>query len=364
MPGLSLEKINNMLDYVDCPTDKSSTKRRDAYVTEWYFQEIILPKITKNNVSTGWCYVEHKNSRHWFKAFNNPIRDDMQRQYDRLVISLLNEKDVNQRFFSIYNNGQFIEIREILITGENWIQRRIEDGSKICNIVAINAKIKELYNKSKHNSPFSNIWLNNLSYNYKEALLLQRLLMNFGLSGKYPLDVDAIEITGDNKLVFHEFKRKTKCPNGCFEVYSRKIDKRFLLEVLNKSIRLKPKNEQELFEYIENRLLYKRNENLDCYGLDLSHVSNFSFCLRNNIKYAYTIWDSSDYSDKPSLDKLFNKNITLKGSRVLYSLDVNENSFIGFVFTNGDNSGTYNKKHRIQAALNADQFKSLTFSEN
>ena len=54
--------VDKMLDYVDFADTKSNPKRRDAYVTEWYFENKILPKIATCQTTTGWCYVESKST--------------------------------------------------------------------------------------------------------------------------------------------------------------------------------------------------------------------------------------------------------------------------------------------------------------
>jgi|GEM_PF-4500336 len=85
MADFSRENIIKMLDYVDCNAiNQRSSKRRDAYVTELYFENEILPGISKGDTTTGWCYVEQGQNRHWFKAFDND--DETARSTDREIV--------------------------------------------------------------------------------------------------------------------------------------------------------------------------------------------------------------------------------------------------------------------------------------
>ncbi len=73
--------VRKMLDYVDCESTENNPacKRRDAYVTEKYFETAILPVLAKGNTNTGWCYIEHDWVRYWFKIIITIHDNDTER---------------------------------------------------------------------------------------------------------------------------------------------------------------------------------------------------------------------------------------------------------------------------------------------
>ncbi|MDI9245981.1 hypothetical protein [Marinobacter sp. CHS3-4] len=356
MFDLSASTVNKMLDYVDFPKTLNVSKRRDAYVTEWYFETSILPEITEGQTSTGWCYVSQNRTRNWFKVTNNTGPADPQRNTDRLIITALKEKDPAQRFFSIFEDRGSVRLREIVHNQDGWRQVRPADTANICNTQLINETATTLSEKPRHKLPFAHIWLNHVPSSYKTNLLIQRLLMNFGLKKKFPLDVDAIEIN-DGQLVFHEFKRKTKCADGCFIVGDIKITRRMLKNILDRCNAAGLPYGDKLFDFVKSNLKYQRDTNAQCYGLDKGHLSNYEFCHKHEITFRHTIWDSSNYPNKPNISDLFNEDQEPQKAVNLISSQITPDSFMGFIFTYGDNSGTITSDLRIQATLRAECFE-------
>ena len=343
--------VRKMLDYVDCDAkSKSPCKRRDAYVTEKYFEADILPVIANGSTSTGWCYIEENWIRHWFKVIINIHDNEAERNIDRQIIQKLKEIDERQRFFIVSIDSNLISLREIIEENGKPVLRTV--SVPFCDIERMNQEALRLSELPDHPAPFSEKWLKNYGEYDLITLLIQRLLMNIGLGNKFPLDVDAIEINND-QLIFHEFKRKNKCPNGCFIIENESISKSKLLTVLRKCNEKKLIYGTELFEFVEAEFGYKRDENAQCYGLDMSHLSNYEFCINNNIQYIHTIWDSGDYPDKPDISDLFNEDIKPRNGIRLISKRLEENDFCGFIFTGGTNSGSFTTKLRIQATLDA-----------
>jgi hypothetical protein len=108
-----LECIRTMLDHVDFDPDHNNRnkqygeKRCDAYLTEWYFENHILPRIAKGIISTDWCYTEVKWVRQWFKVTDNSEPNNSDREIDKQIISQLKQLDskINRvRVFDISNN--------------------------------------------------------------------------------------------------------------------------------------------------------------------------------------------------------------------------------------------------------------------
>ena len=355
MERFSSAQINSMLDYADCPAHKASTKRRDAYVIEWYFEQSILPEVSLSPASTGWCYFEQYGNRIWFKVVDNYNVKESERQVDRRIVSLLKNISSSQRFFTIFEDRQSIAIREIVHKVNGWWQVPVSNPQSICDIASINDRAVEHCNVRPHPAPFAEKWLSKAGDEYRRTLLIQRLLMNYGLGERYPLDVDGIEVR-DSRLVFHEFKRKTQMPDGCFVVCKRRVDNFFINNLCRKIRESGRDYGKPLFDFVENELEYPRDANAHCYGLDQSHLSNFEFCQRNGISYVYSIWDSRHYADKPEIDKLFDQNIEPTNGVRLLSATLNEKCAMGFIFTRGSDSGSFHGRMRVQAALNAELF--------
>lgn len=360
MIDFSSVNIEKMLDYCDFPAERNISKRRDAYVTEWYFETTILPQIAKGRTSTGWCYIEEQQIRYWFIITDSTVEHTAQRETEKLIITHLKQKNQRQRFFTIFEKGGLIAMREVVEENGNWKQKSVKDVTGICNLKLVNEKAKEFSDMPQHKSPFSQNWLRNATAGYRKNLLLHRLLMNFGLGEKYPLDVDAIEIN-NNEIIFHEFKRKTQCPDGCF-VAAPPVNKKLLLMILDKCKKSGATYGPNMFVYIDKQLNYKRNEHAKCYGLDLSHVSNNEYCQRNDIRYRLTLWDSDQYPVKPDIQELFDSDIKPKQGIALNTAFITTSSFMGFIFTGGGNSGTFHRNLRIQATLELASFQRINIT--
>jgi hypothetical protein len=367
MLSFSQDHVEKMLDYIDCnAVSDSNSKRRDAYVTERYFETDILPMLTKGNASTGWCYLEEKWIRNWFKVMINPSDIDGGRKTDKKIIEQLKQRDPRQRFYIVYldsaQNTVTISIREIIKENNEWILRVPQRPLSFCDMEAMNNEALRLSALPQHPVPFSNQWLKHCDKAYLKRILIQRLFMNIALGGQFPLDVDAIEVD-DGQLIFHEFKRKNKCPSGCF-IMNDDITRWYLLGMVKECNAKKLTYGPELFEFVEQRFGYKRDETAQCYGLDMSHLSNFEFCAAKNIVYRHTIWDSGNYPDKPRISDLFDADIKPKKEVHLVLKDLESRDFIGFIFTKGRNSGSFTKKLRGQATMDACSFQDINGGNN
>ena len=154
-------------------------------------------------------------------------------------------------------------------------------------------------------------------------------------------------------MVFHEFKRKNPCPSGCYTFGKEELRNiGSMIEEVREKSRSMPLDQLD----------YQR-KNIQCYGLDVSHLRNFEYCARLGIGYRYTIWDSTDYGDKPSINDLFT--IDDKGvlrprrGMNLLSQELNSRHFIGFAATKGKDSGSFNNRLRIQATISKDVFEKV-----
>ena len=357
------ELVKKMLDYVDFnPKRDRNSKRRDAYVTERYFETNILPLVAKGSTSTGWCYIEEQWVRHWFKVVVNIGDNDPERETDKQIIEQLKRHDSKQTFYIVFIDSaqetETISIRQIINDDKGWKLKKLQDPPDFCDIEAMNTEALRLSSLPHHPNPFCAQWMKNCDDLYMKSLLIQRLLMNNALADKFPLDVDAIEIN-DGQLIFHEFKRKNKCPNGCFIINNNHVTRFKISDIIKKCNKEKLSYGLELFNYVEQEFRYSRDENKQCYGLDMSHFGNFEYCTKKNIIFLHSIWDSENYPDKPRISDLFSADIKPIKEMHLVSAILEARNFIGFIFTQGSNSGSFTKKLRGQATMDANAFKDI-----
>ena len=379
MPTSETELLIKILDLVD------KGKRRDAYVTERFFEERVLPCLVSGEYSTGWCYVTRKINgtewRYWFKVmppFGYEDWDTEKVIVKEIAASLL-EKNRSQKVYIVYISNKSsnedapkaryladnLEIMSLEKKNDEEWSLKNSSCPDFVDMNKMRSEIKNLLSIKSSGDGFCSEWMRGCGYTYLTKLLLQRLLMNYGLDQQWPVDVDAMEIDGDGKLVIHEFKRKTPCPGGYYP-FDKKVSNIGTLSAIN-SIRKKimKKSCCKSFESAAEKLGYKKTPDL-CYGLDMSHLRNFEYCCRHGIGYRYTIWDSSDYPDKPDIKELFdiNKNGRLlrpKRGVNLLSQKLDHQYFVGFTSTHGQDSGTFSNRLRLQATIRQDTFKRISW---
>jgi len=362
-------QLETALDYADFDPGKPYlSKRRDAYVTEHYFEQDILHKVAEGGTTLGWCYITLGNHRYWFKSVSTLDYPEKERSVDKAFISKAMSHDSSQKFFLVTLKESEIGAYHIATLNDEWFLEDIRKEKShqwfAAKVAEMNQHARRLLSKPILETPFCSQWMGHVSDEYLTALLIQRILMNVGLAEHYPLDIDAIEID-KSSLVFHEFKRKDPCPNGFFTIEK---GKRGLTELyrIRKDIRAsKAENDDALFEFIQNDLNISRAENTSGYGLDLSHVSNFSYCVRKNIIYRHTIWDSQNYPRKPNISDLFSrKPIEPKKDNHILFRDLDSEDFAGFIFTSGANSGTIHQNPRMQFVLDASLFHTVKTTDH
>ncbi|KTG18926.1 hypothetical protein AUR67_17380 [Pseudoalteromonas sp. XI10] len=343
----------HLLEYADFDPDvQRKSGRRDAYITELYFEKVVLPKIA-NQSTLGWCCTRYEwcnikkihLSRHWFKVIPDFLSWD-QKELDKKFISLMRKKGSSQRFFFILpleTSESFFVIREcVKVEGEYKLKKWNEKEGEPLSLRKMNSEVDRLLNlQFEGSASFAPKWLGNLDIPRLKSLLAQRVLMNKGL--KFPVDIDAIEIKND-LLIFHEFKRKDPCRGRVRKAHSP-VNSRFL-------------NHAE-YEIKNNRLDNSKLEiahDTRFYGLDKSHIGNLEYCFENQIDYVYTIWDSSEISKYPRLDELFTPNDGPKKQPKIVSRKLSLSDFNHFTYTEGNESGQFTNALRVQGALEASLF--------
>ncbi|MGV3468125.1 hypothetical protein [Limnobacter sp.] len=366
------EQVLQMLEEVDFLDRKDGSKRRDAYVTEWYFENLLTGNLANLNsqISTGWLYKDDRNNgiRHWVKIIDRSSYSDEERKADGAILNALHrtfQKDQcrGHRFhkFSYEKN----RIKVVTLKKDNGSWKQVPPDQALVKILTT-AKLKDALEKlskpisksgSEHKG-FAQIWLKGMDEKYLRSLLLQRLFMNFTLP--YSLDVDAIELLED-KLTFHEFKRKTPCPQGHFPLNT--VNSFDLSDIEKQSRKFKLKcSPQELFDFLKKSFQVERDTNTSVFGLDLSHFKMLEFCHHLGIAYRYCIWNSShcmaQYKDPATLDDLFDP-VTMKTKNGCYLISNNlvPTYAKGFVFTGWGKSGSFSPNTlRIQATFEQSKF--------
>lgn len=365
------EQILRMLEEVDFLDREDGSKRRDAYVTEWYFEKLLTGNLADpaSQISTGWLYKDdwEKKIRHWVVIIDRTSYSDEERKANTDILSALHQTvQKDSRTTHMFHNISF-DTEKIIITtlrekDNSWVQ--IQPNTNLINILDIErltAALPRLLPPVSTHGGFAPIWLERMGPIYLRSLLLQRLVMNFALPGC--LDIDAIELSG-KKLIFHEFKRKTLCPNGHFP--QNKIKSYDLSEKLKQCKKMKGEfTPQELFEFLQKEFKVIRAEDSKVFGLDLFHFKMLEFCHRCDITYRYSIWNSSDcqaqYRDHPALKDLFDP-VTMKPKNgcSLISGSVKPADSKGFVFTGWGQSGSFHPKVlRIQATFDESKFATV-----
>ena len=275
------QSLETALDYADWSPDKPRLiKRRDAYATEMFFEQQVLPEIAKGATALGWCYITLKKHRWWFKSAANFNYDDSERATDKEFVSRMLSLDANQHFFIAALDRKEVEIRNLVKNGTGWNLRSLERLQETKWLIAgaklLNDHLKTLFDKPAPGESFCRRWLSDASDTYIAALLVQRALMNIALDKphrRFPLDLDAIEL-GSDAVIFHEFKRKSPCPNGYFVPEEGICSLDDLYKVRNHLRDLKFNQDKELFGFIKDQLRFDRAEKLIGFGLDLSHVND------------------------------------------------------------------------------------------
>lgn len=400
------EQVLQMLEEVDFLDRKDGKKRRDAYVTERYFEELLTGNFANldSQISTGWLYRDDwkKKIRHWVLILDRTSYSDEERKANTDVLNALHhtvQKDLSNKH--LFHNISYKDEKIIIATLEkkdnSWVQTQPDTHLKdILKIDQLTSALPRLLQPDPKHGGFAAIWLTDMDLIHLRRLLLQRLVMNFALPGS--LDVDAIELSGNN-LIFHEFKRKTLCPQGHFPLdrigsfdLSDKLkkckkmkenstppeDKHTQCEQLDGEITPSEDNHKlceklevkitpsELFDFLLKEFGAQRDERSKVFGLDLFHFKMTEFCHRLGIAYRYSIWDSSHcrahYKDFPALKDLFDP-ATMKprnGCRLI-SGSLKPADSKGFVFTGWGKSGSFNPDElRIQATFDQSKFRTIT----
>lgn len=357
----------HLLEYVDFdPSSPHKSNRRDAYITELFFEKNLLSS-KPNSVTFGWCCTKYNwskeqeihLSRNWYKVVPNFL-NWFSKELDRQFINFMLKKNTSQRFFFISPHDErekkshFFEIREcILLENNNYTLRKITNRfefKKLIDIESMNSEVSRLLSMVPPpiEKSFSKKWLADLDISSLIMCLVQRVLMNNGLKKHYPIDIDAIEIQNE-VVIFHEFKRKDPC-KGKVRKAKKTVNTKLLREIENGLRDTNPES------YLNDHK-FEQASGINFYGLDISHIGNLEYCNNNNIKYIFTIWDSSNVCKYPRLTDLFIPNKGPKHKPKIVSKTLSLDDFIHFTYTEGRDSGHFTNNTRVQAAIDVLLFK-------
>lgn len=353
-------------------------KRRNAYVSEFYFEKVILPNLVKGDVSLGWNrFYEYADPQKvcWIKIIpdfkSNPIKNT-----DKAFISRF-KASRNHRFFILdvdkqtefilheltqNNTGQQVW-RKASRMGNNAL--RLIDTARMAGAFAqIQPDIEQPEVASELG--FCCKWLQKESTEDIFLLLCNRLLVNFGLYGA--CDIDAVEVRDTGKIIIHEFKRKYPFKQTAFhfvdpthtnlefrQSLQTQIDNMLieadLFDVSGNRKRLTSSKEKAyglIDQYITKQpfqAFYMDRYPSGCFGIDTSHCDTIEICFEEGFEYFHSIWWSEKGQD---IDDLLNNSREARGTPNIYSGTISQTSLEGFTRTVGDDSGTFNHSTRIQ----------------
>lgn len=378
------EVLFDLLDKVDVKiTSQDKTKRREAYITELFFERKVLPQLTNSGAySTGWCHYQIEKKPHWIKVILNPFTKSPSRNTDREFYKAVIKNNPKEKFFILGLNQDFQFTVWEMLKESGTTLLRVTDDCKHVEIDKMYSGLRYHLSRDKLQPSFCSTWLQKENNSSLFKLLTQRLLMNEGIP--FPVDIDAIEYQEDsNKIIFHEFKRKDVCPNGSF--YKEKVqlcppwgifklrnkitDQLFSQSLIVKdnnqkasgnsgSIRLNNTTNQQIYSKIAELLGnegYDLHRKYQCYGLDLSHALIVNYCEKNHFLYNHLIWDTLLYTGKkPAIPELFLIDGNLKEKAIISRSLLNQSSFYGITRTSGNDSGTFFSGVRLQLTIPLD----------
>jgi hypothetical protein len=182
--------------------------------------------------------------------------------------------------------------------------------------------------------------------------------MDFALH--YPGDIDAVDIL-KGKLVIYEFKRKN-CAGSFYQtdpkVYATTFGK--LIKEFKGEIDKAKATKRADIEAVVKKISGARLFSTSCFGLDYySHVKNVITAEFSNIIYRHVIWEQQSCA----IDKLLNQDLEPKFTPKFIYADIKINDFIGFNFTDPNDSGDVHHKHakippiRYQLMIDRKKFK-------
>lgn len=359
--------------------EENKTKRIGGLVFELCFTEYLtsrlMPSLNFRQISHGWFYTtiaEDKNDiRFWFRLGTELS------ETDELFIRKLS--GLGHRFFSI--------TYDLLATGTNVIeQKRPALSCHVAEIVSsrgsmniqetaasenmagqINRRINRAIGAKQAQRfhrpillPFLE-WFQNQSVQVLKNLFVTRVLMNFGLAA--PVDTDAIALSKNGRLVLVEFKRKNpakvamrmggKVPAERYAQLAIEIDS------LISHHHLDSESAKSLFdEELKKKGLVWSGPG--CFGLDLSHYETVKLCQTAGMDYVYLIWDWTAEKESKNVDPVEDLNNVLDSAlapRTWPLLKIGSllpDSISGLTRTVGDDSGSFNRKLRVQVVINDD----------
>lgn len=404
--------ICELIDIVDLARDRKQRivrektthkpkgyKRRNAHVTEMFFENVVLPKISQGSTSTGWIRFFERNAENrvcWIKVCFSWTNNKAKEVDKAFILSQLNS-EIKPRFFllGIGKEYQFVTRELVSNTLEPSSYKFVKlNCYSLIDVQKMNSKLSSLLlelenahfvmNELGDEIGFSFAWLAGMPNEKLFGLLCNRILMNFGL--KNPSDLDAIELGHSGKLTIHEFKRKSSFKNRAYVFQSthetasaeaREIVKAADQHLKNKQMLVGGKlkvPKEEATSAIDSFLLEKKMnykylilKKYGLFGLDTSHVATIEMCMEKQYQYVQSIWKTEKGKD---IDTLFDKGKALHlkpqlnthNSKV-YSKSLTSSDLVGFTTTVGRDSGSWSEGTRVQFVFKEELMLSETYIE-
>jgi hypothetical protein len=319
-----MSEIDILIDWihrVEYDTKKKAPKKRlDSLITEIYFEKTLVHQKTlglPEHVVTGWIRNSKGDGNYeWLKiaSKDSPQKNEVSK---RFIKDMVATRPLDSFFLVTYEFSNdpeagvpavFYKLEKLeIISGK--VTRGTEDenrGLQITNdIHTALLNLKELNLELRLKDLFSTQDENEL-----KRLFAIRCLMNF--SGIKGVDIDGMGINEQDQLVIIEFKRKY--PTRGVRWRSRGVQS-------FKSYRAKIRTLEREYATAEKQLGDEECwETIiaPCFGLDTSHETTLSICIRNGWVYRYLIWNHSQVG----ADELFDEKILPKASPELLAMNV------------------------------------------
>ena len=347
-------------------TPNELSGRLRSLITDLHFEQHLASRSDLHlgkTLSFGWAVAESNGKRHWYK-----ISEDAKGAVRTLNIDFVKKvKQVEEssRFFTVQHDLKLMKnappelkfrIRELVYGESGWSQPCADSvADNRSNLISNKVRVSLAKRKGvSHNNEIAD-WIQSLSDNQLRRLLAVRCFMNF--SDLYLTDIDAIGVSASGKLQIIEFKRKGPARgSNCFRylpaVKPTEVIPTYLKVIKNELSKFKLS--EDLRAHFSADEKWKRMPQDPCFGLDTSHAKNVHLCAAAEMAYRYVIWNTVK---KPLA--LLSPDLRPIEAQSLLLLDVLPEHLEKITYTEGHDSGTYQKGLRYQMMISAKQFRSI-----
>lgn len=344
-------------------------KRSEAFFSEYYFSEEVRRHFPVDLIAFDWLYTKMNGNEYIFFKLLGKNSSHSISLADRHFIRLLIGK--GHHVFLIHNDDKndFVAAKVKEITDDLSVRadpKCCGDAKEILMTLSSKNDFKE-YNGASHPYRGSSIEsLFDAIYAYSgdvdNFLLVRKFIYEvfYPVFHRQPIDLDALLLNVElNQLVCVEFKRKGpakrmyKFSTGDFSTSRLEALKWKCKKELSS---LKPAEDSLARDRLK-RLIEEQNvvhKDTPCFGLDLFPHSEFvRFCHENQLSYFQINWHRPKKNARDLLDL---RRWSLLEKEEFYCAQIGPESFSGFNFTHGKDSGM-NGDLRFQEMVECSRYR-------